>query len=365
MACQFTPCALPEADRSSADLVDRNRLLVSQRLRDLIERFEPGVHRFTPDPTAGAAIPRYALQIQQSFDAVSAAHSTWIKQSDVLWRPSGSIDERMVFESTLIGDRHLWKNDGLGSDRPAWASDALIRAALDAGMTGLLIERHDETDAAGGYLAPARSSQRVYQLSCPPPMRPNNPHVPLTITAKALDGDLAKIEFADPTAAPPTGRPSLSRGFAVMPTHLPTHIQYQQNAKGGPNELFGSSAVPLSVTGTFRDVVESVEPDTHQFVPVRFVDKQGGLIEQRFFFVVCQQIDSVSREHSQMLFDRLWYNPGNEYSKIVYDRAAIGDRHIWRDARISGTPILYSARLAEAVHAAGLPSIHYAHWEMR
>jgi hypothetical protein len=334
--------------RPIPDLLDLPHFCLSRRARDLIEQWEPGVHTFVPVEfvwsDGSLAERRYFLRFRRSFDAVSAEHSTWRKESGVLWRPAGLIDERLVFDTRLIGSAHLWQNEGMAAPRRYYASDALAECMIAAGLSGVLLRRYDQIEPDGS-LSPPSAREQVFFLHAQSFKGTNGREDP-------LDGDLNALEpeqNLDPASAV-----SFATGIRLSPKNMPSRVWYGGSAKIPGDLSFGYHGLP-TVSARLKDIIEGVEPAVHQFFPVDFVSKKGSSIEKRYILVVARQIDGASPEHSSMLRSRnFWYNIGQEPGELVFDRRLIGEAHMWRDPSIIGTPVLVSQRMAEAIHGAGL-----------
>ena len=123
----------------------------------------------------------------------------------------------------------------------------------------------------------------------------------------------------------------------------------------------------LNVSDAARRLLESCEPDTHQFLPVAYFDRQGELIEKRHFLIVCNRIDSLDRDHTTMVLFRgmVWQlareldpselPPGFDESRppeMVFSSAQIGNVHLWHDKHSRAGPFL-TDELVEAIEAAG------------
>ena len=129
----------------------RDRLLaVDERLKEIIERFESGVHEFAPLELrrGDAVLPFrfYTMFINQYRDSFSPEDSDpdVFKDNGVLgylmeWALEGgmSIDRIMgglAFRKDAFGTAHLWKERRLGGDEPICLSEELHSAIVEAGL---------------------------------------------------------------------------------------------------------------------------------------------------------------------------------------------------------------------------------------
>lgn len=121
-----------------------NRVLaVSQQLKDVIERFEPGVHHFFPIeiemPKKRTYPERYfILAIGQYIDSFSQEQSdpaSWEHQ----WEEYGSFVNGkkpmagLALSKVKFGDAHLWREHRMSNGLTCF-SDALMRAIDQAGL---------------------------------------------------------------------------------------------------------------------------------------------------------------------------------------------------------------------------------------
>lgn len=345
------------------DIVNLPYLCVSARVRDLIDCFEPGVHAFYPVSVTlpnGRVDLRHLLHVTQTIDAVSPEHSNWEKTSGVLWQEPPGRDKRLVFDARRIRNAHLWVNEGLRTEMRYLASDALAQAAEAAGITGLLLERMEQTAADGSY-APPPPARQVWAISQLPRIRPNG--APVLVKAKLLDGTARAIHFAEP----PRGDPmriagAVRHGRWLDPANVPTRAHYHQNVKGHAPDLYGHGDLPLTVSERMRDLIEVFEPGVHQFLPVAFEDKKGAVTERRHLLVIGARLDTGSSAHSTMLAPD-WYNPGGEQGRVRVARAAVAGRHLWRDRYLPAEMIISDA-LAAAIEARGWPDLRFGGYEL-
>lgn len=107
------------------------------------------------------------------------------------------------------------------------------------------------------------------------------------------------------------------------------------------------------VSPRFRDLVESFEAGVHQFVPVEIYRKPNGQpVATYYWFIICQRLDSVDREHTtyawkapaddpaaghwaSSLFDRqLQRRVEVPNAKLVFSNRQVSGRHIWHDPHV-------------------------------
>jgi hypothetical protein len=115
------------------------------------------------------------------------------------------------------------------------------------------------------------------------------------------------------------------------------------------------------VSDRFRQVVETLEPGVHLFVPVELVWEDGSHAASFFWFYPCSRVDGIDRERTTHEFHQeagLWMpKAGGEF---VVDLARAGGHHIWIDPRMNtfNLPFVSSA-FKQAMTEAGVTGIGY------
>ena len=198
---------------------------------------------------------------------------------------------------------------------------------------------------------------------------------PIFSSVKPLDGDIKQVEVVDATPdggmpfAGPVATP-LSSGRHVRTENLPTRMHW--GSRGGASIPDFDNGLILNVSERARDVIETVEPDVHQFVPVEYESTSGKPLDRRYFLIVGNRIDGVSRQSPGMiLFRDIMWRPARDlpedqrppgYSdeikaELAFDAAAIGGVHLWVDKHISSVAVYLSDLLAQAIREAGLTGV--------
>ncbi|MEQ1649394.1 MAG: DUF1629 domain-containing protein [Hyphomicrobiaceae bacterium] len=114
--------------------------IVSERVRDVIEQFEPGVHQFLPvdvyRPKANEPFTRrYWMIVCRRIDSVDAAHSTITRRASGIWNADG----QMVMNLSAIGSAHLWCDPFIGP-RYHSCSQSLCDALKQMSLTGVSLD---------------------------------------------------------------------------------------------------------------------------------------------------------------------------------------------------------------------------------
>lgn len=192
-----------------------------------------------------------------------------------------------------------------------------------------------------------------------------------------LDGDINKIRTIDQT---PDGGPDTQSVYAGRPCatdFFPSKMEWQ-----GPDDPttigdFNDTNL-LNVSEAAKTLIESLEPGVHQFVPVQYSGKSGRHLENRYFWVVCNRLDSVNRRGTTYVLRKgLSWRPASDLIRrgeldlippgldvkappmFVFERAQIGNAHIWRDKHIDIGGPLVSDRFVGAINALGLTGAQF------
>lgn len=161
------PNTVPRMARWCRDRFDRKldvdlccgTLLISKRVCDVIERFEPGVHQFLPvdvylSPYKIGDIPvtrSFFLVVGQVFDAVNTEltkHPRSVikhpdgRESPGVWFFEG--DSPVIFEREKIAGRHLWIDPNITPTEHPFMSDLLGQELLSMELYGAIFEHFDE-----------------------------------------------------------------------------------------------------------------------------------------------------------------------------------------------------------------------------
>jgi type IV secretory pathway protease TraF len=190
-----------------------------------------------------------------------------------------------------------------------------------------------------------------------------------------LDGDLKQVKPPNPVNDGGVGWKSHTGGIPVDGSHFPKQVTCK-NSKGKPLPDFDQTP-RINVSAKARQVIESVEPDTHQFFPVEYLDTKKRHLEDRYWLVVCNRIDGVDREHSTVvLIDGVKWAPAKVLEQLgrpipdgvdpdqpprrVYSLSQIGGAHLWSDKHVGGGSYFISDQLANALLEAGLTGLRLA-----
>jgi hypothetical protein len=190
-----------------------------------------------------------------------------------------------------------------------------------------------------------------------------------------LDGHVPGIRALDEAPDGGVDFHTVAGGRPCHTDHFPTRMEWRGPADP-PIPDFDASNL-LNVSARAREVIESIEPATHQFVPVDFVDRSGAVLAPRFFWVVCNRIDSMDHEKTSFvlinglywrsLFDARRRHPNQipprlaevAESRYAFNQAAIGEAHVWRDKHSDLGHLWLSERFVAIASAADLTGITF------
>jgi hypothetical protein len=189
-------------------------------------------------------------------------------------------------------------------------------------------------------------------------------------SAKPMDGDFKQvypvgIDFHPVAKAARMDDGTLvyqafrNQGMKVDATHLPTKVKI-----GGPKRSLTDFLLSNSVllaSPDFMAVVEGLEPNQHQFVPVQLVWEDGSHAADFFWFYPGARIDGMDRENTTHEFNEqsgLWQNTSNGKFEVNLDQ--VGNHVLWIDPRLAAFDLPFvSETFREAASKANLRGIGY------
>jgi hypothetical protein len=188
--------------------------------------------------------------------------------------------------------------------------------------------------------------------------------------------DYRKIEVEDPT---PDGGLYMNHDRALVSGRRIKldHVPKQMKLDGGTVIAdYTSYNGFLCVADKFKNVVESVEPGVHQFIPFEAVGADKNHIANLWIMVLCNRLDGVDREHTTMILNRgvIWcpvrdmVRRGEELpagvdpnvsARLVLNLSQIGNHHIWFDKHHADSHPLASDEIVAALRATGVTGVSY------
>jgi hypothetical protein len=133
------------------------------------------------------------------------------------------------------------------------------------------------------------------------------------------------------------------------------------------------------VSEAFVNIIEKLEPETHQFLQIAdTVDRKGHKLEKRYFLMnILQQINAVDTERSSVKINEHQARiPASDGTKrnftfrtmaflqpytLVLTRALIAGHHLWHGTNKDLYRVFFSQELYEAVRADNLSPLEYLH----
>lgn len=179
--------------------------------------------------------------------------------------------------------------------------------------------------------------------------------------AEVIEGNSGELELEDMTDDGGIGL-NMSRsssGRRAKRKSVPKVIRWMSKRK----LLDYENACRKTVSDRFRGLIEELEPGVHQFEPIQFVAKDGTPLEDRWFWQICNRIDGMHADLTNMVFSgRGWRPPPKpEIPRPVYSQRAIGGAHFWHDMHADGTFVSDFAK--SHIDDAGITGVHFKHRE--
>ena len=165
--------------------------------------------------------------------------------------------------------------------------------------------------------------------------------------------DLRGVQFLHPDqvdAASAISASPATRGYPVDRAGMPSAVLWESKNKPVP-DVHMSRGVNI-VSERVRDVIETREPDVHQFLPVELLrPKADKPFANHYWMIVCRRIDSLHPILTTYTRDAngAWNVLGGGH--FVFDLSVIGSGQMWRDPSIGVGYTLCSEALALALSA--------------
>ncbi len=128
-------------------------------------------------------------------------------------------------------------------------------------------------------------------------------------------------------------RTTTSSGRRVRPEGVPTKIVWL--SKRTPTDFQWTTV--YSVSERLRCLIEALEPGIHQFEPLAIVTKSGKVMENRWFWQVCNRIDTINPERTTLTRKpgSAFYRATEKGQKFVHNPGAVGMAKIWCEKHMS------------------------------
>lgn len=200
---------------------------------------------------------------------------------------------------------------------------------------------------------------------------------PFLYGAEPLDGDVGAIRAIDQEPDGGVSFKGYTSGRRCHTEHFPSRMRWE----GPAGSLIGdfNRQYFINVSGQAKALIEQFEPGVHQFVPVDFVNRQNGLLEHRYWLVICNRLDSVDRDRTTFVLDngKAWV-PADDLvrwgevdkipphidptipSTIYFNRMQIRTAHLWRDKHIDMGGPFVSDELNKALKTSHLTGLKFS-----
>ena len=119
----------------------------------------------------------------------------------------------------------------------------------------------------------------------------------------------------------------------------------------------------MAVDDALKDIIERLEPEKHQFFPIKITMPNGEVYPKRHFtMIVGQWLESFSPEKSTV---GCWKDRGMGYYSAISEskkdigglaliKNAFGKAHLWRERKLQKPDLLFSDELKVEIAKAGL-----------
>ena len=203
-----------------------------------------------------------------------------------------------------------------------------------------------------------------------------------TVVINPIDGDFTEIRLLDETvdigSGPIMGSSEFRSGRPVDPATLPTRLLVTSTVGPVPKGKiklpdFMIEGFANIVNARVKDIIEGIEPDTHQFVPVALEWKGGEPVkEDYFFFAPCTRLFALDHALSKPVVDLFPDKPGfiNPRDDVplaklrgkprktgfapVFHRNRVGNAHIFGAGDIGSSMLMITDEVKNAFEAAGI-----------
>jgi hypothetical protein len=142
------------------------------------------------------------------------------------------------------------------------------------------------------------------------------------------------------------------KGEPIKVPKIRARLIYRRQKVRKPDFLMGIQVFPV-VSRKFRSVVESVEPESVQFIPVAVVCRETGAVDSNYAFMnILGNLDAFDWQRSTYT-EMTGVKAVLEAEKICLRRQSVGTRQIFRVDGIL-TELFVGSRMRQAMQAAEL-----------
>lgn len=192
---------------------------------------------------------------------------------------------------------------------------------------------------------------------------------------EALDGDMDSLKFEEP--APDAYRMAdgthygprdiFGGGARVSAVNMPTKMRLTRRLRKALD--FDNAGHMYMVTRRFIDIVETFQTDI-QYYPLECVWNDSSPAGQYFLFFTTVLLDAVNRKKTTATWRTtrpgkgVWLPKYENQETFVFDKARLGNIHVWVDPNMGLKNALVSDALYGALRAAKIESfIEGGHFE--
>ncbi len=181
--------------------------------------------------------------------------------------------------------------------------------------------------------------------------------------ATIVEGNTGPLELVDDTLDGGIGlrrEYTNSSGRRVKPESVPKVIRWDSRRK----LLDYETVFRKTVSDRLRKLIEEIEPGIHQFEPVQFIAKTGEDLGNRWFWQVCNRLDTVHVERTENFIRTAvsWRASLRGEPKLVFSSDAIGEAQFWHDKHFSGGPFVSNAA-HDRILAEAITGTHFKHYD--
>lgn len=148
-------------------------------------------------------------------------------------------------------------------------------------------------------------------------------------------------------------------GRRVKPDSLPKVIRWKSKRSLLDYEV----AFVRTVSERFRALIEEIEPAVHQFEPIDFIAEDRSQLGTRWFWQVCNRLDTVDREKTDLVMGNVIWRiddsiPKGQRIGYVFNLSQIGNAQFWIDKH-QCSMTLCSENAKSRIEAAGITGLRF------
>ena len=144
----------------------------------------------------------------------------------------------------------------------------------------------------------------------------------------------------------------------ILENEWPSEYQLERNYKQLGSILVGGQGL-LFVTADVKIIVENLEPNVHQFRPIRIIDKSGEVVDGNYHVLAIKQyLDIFDPEASDdgsvkwgETFKRYRIKNLSDLSGVAIYNDVVSGKHLWRGLGPMASCTCFSTTLVDALQA--------------